>query len=591
MSDRGLTGANTLAYRGVRPSTPPNLVMHPRRPTVNDYKEFCVGDIWIDSSGRLLTPPVFPGNGDVYMLTSVAGNVASWVPFIGGLMSLSGDVGAHVHGDVNQNIQLTSNIGNLTITGNPGANRLEFDSSGGGNFVEKLISDDFVDVLPAGAGQIYIHGINGITTTGFGSTVTIDGVGALGTFPTDNGIAVPVAGVLNINANNAALGCGSSVTFSAPGATNLIQLNVSDALTNTIIGNGAGRAGITGQHNTVLGVGAATGLTTSSNNTIIGYHAAQGLTTGTPNIVIGSTAGSAMTGAESYNLLIGHPGVAGHTRLVTIADGGGVVALHNYPGQDASTVNFSNIFAGNGAGNFTLTGLGGDAGNSGFGDNALHGLTTGSVNAAVGSGALAFLTTGYSNVAIGHSCGADPTAMPVPTGITTGNDNVLLGYETGIAYTGAESGNVLIGSAAIFGNVTSGVAGESNVTKIINIRGVTTNVADAVPVLIDSASQLGTVSSSIRYKDNVEDMGSDSDNVLNLRPVTFEYKKHPGIRQYGLIAEEVVEHMPRLVVFDSDGLPETVKYHELPAILLNEMQKLVKRIDQLEKNLQRYEEL
>jgi len=219
MSDRGLTGANTLAYRGVRPSTPPNLVMHPRRPTVNDYLSFCVGDIWIDSSGRLLTPPVFPGNGDVYMLTSVAGNVASWVPFIGGLMSLSGDIGAHVHGDVNQNIQLTSNIGNLTITGNPGANRLEFDSSGGGTFVEKLISDDFVDVLPAGAGQIYIHGVNGITTTGFGSTVTIDGAGAsaLTTYTTNAGNAVPAANVLNV------LGAGSAVTT---GAGNTVTITV-----------------------------------------------------------------------------------------------------------------------------------------------------------------------------------------------------------------------------------------------------------------------------------------------------------------------------------------------------------------------------
>ena len=49
------------------------------------------------------------------------------------------------------------------------------------------------------------------------------------------------------------------------------------------------------------------------------------------------------------------------------------------------------------------------------------------------------------------------------------------------------------------------------------------------------------------------------------------------------IAEDVNDHMPRLVVKDAEGLPETVKYHELPAILLNEIKKLHKRIEELEK--------
>jgi len=37
-----------------------------------------------------------------------------------------------------------------------------------------------------------------------------------------------------------------------------------------------------------------------------------------------------------------------------------------------------------------------------------------------------------------------------------------------------------------------------------------------------------------------------------------------------------------LVVRDSDGLPETIKYHELPVLLLNELKKLKLRVDALE---------
>jgi hypothetical protein len=39
-----------------------------------------------------------------------------------------------------------------------------------------------------------------------------------------------------------------------------------------------------------------------------------------------------------------------------------------------------------------------------------------------------------------------------------------------------------------------------------------------------------------------------------------------------LIAEEVAEAMPELVVYGADGQPQTVQYHVLPALLLNELQ-------------------
>ncbi|MGI9309460.1 MAG: hypothetical protein ACR2P6_09370, partial [Gammaproteobacteria bacterium] len=42
---------------------------------------------------------------------------------------------------------------------------------------------------------------------------------------------------------------------------------------------------------------------------------------------------------------------------------------------------------------------------------------------------------------------------------------------------------------------------------------------------------------------------------------------------YGLIAEEVAEVFPELVVRNQQGEPETVKYHLLATLLLNELQK------------------
>jgi len=72
-------------------------------------------------------------------------------------------------------------------------------------------------------------------------------------------------------------------------------------------------------------------------------------------------------------------------------------------------------------------------------------------------------------------------------------------------------------------------------------------------------------------------MGAVSERVLALRPVTFRYRKpyDDGTTpvEFGLIAEEVAEIFPELVVRGSDGKPETVAYHLLPALLLNELQK------------------
>ena len=58
---------------------------------------------------------------------------------------------------------------------------------------------------------------------------------------------------------------------------------------------------------------------------------------------------------------------------------------------------------------------------------------------------------------------------------------------------------------------------------------------------------------------------------------SFRYKERNadgnGPLEYGLIAEEVVEVFPELVVYDNEGRPETVKYHLLSSMLLNELQK------------------
>ena len=102
-------------------------------------------------------------------------------------------------------------------------------------------------------------------------------------------------------------------------------------------------------------------------------------------------------------------------------------------------------------------------------------------------------------------------------------------------------------------------------------------------VLCSALGELGTVVSSIKYKENIEDF-KENISILNLRPVEFNYKKDKEKqKQYGLIAEEVHHNFPYLCLYNEKNEPESVKYHELPIFLLNEIKKLKLEIENLKK--------
>ena len=126
---------------------------------------------------------------------------------------------------------------------------------------------------------------------------------------------------------------------------------------------------------------------------------------------------------------------------------------------------------------------------------------------AAGFQALQQNTTGEHNTAIGYSS-LDKN--------TTGSFNVALG-------AGAGSGVITANDVICIGRAVDGV-NVSGTCFIGNIRGVTTQNANALPVVIDGAGQLGTVASSERFKKDIAIMGQASEEILALRPVTFHYK-------------------------------------------------------------------
>ncbi len=224
-------------------------------------------------------------------------------------------------------------------------------------------------------------------------------------------------------------------------------------------------------------------------------------------------------------------------------------------------------------------------GNTAIGSQTIGGPGSGgSRNVGVGNAAL-YANAGTGNIAMGYSALSS----------STGDYTIAIGDQAGSGKFGANNYNIYIGaSVGASGPTETGtirIGDTSNYARYFagGIRGVTTGSANAVNVVIDSNGQLGTISSSRRYKEDIHDMAEASSGLLQLRPVTYRYKEAyaDGSRplDYGLIAEEVAEIYPDLVARQADGTIETVQYHKLSAMLLNELQKQQRHIAAQEQEL------
>jgi hypothetical protein len=288
--------------------------------------------------------------------------------------------------------------------------------------------------------------------------------------------------------------------------------------------------------NTAEGQAALLSLTTGGFNTAVGFLSLRSDTTGQFNTAVG--AGTLLANTADGSTAIGAGALLSNTTGVSNTANGGFALFSNTVGN----------------------------GNTANGYQALYSNSTGVQNTANGIFTLLNNTTGLGNTAIG---------VAALNSNTVGNNNIALGVVAGSNLT-IGSNNIDIGNngGAAEGNTIRIGSGVQARTFIAAIRGVTTGVADAIPVLIDSDGQLGTANSSRRFKNDIKPMEQASEALLALKPVTFHYKSDKtDTPQFGLIAEEVAEVNPNLVVPDKNGEIYTVRYDAVNAMLLNEFLK------------------
>jgi trimeric autotransporter adhesin len=296
-------------------------------------------------------------------------------------------------------------------------------------------------------------------------------------------------------------------------------------------------------------------------NTSDGNNALLSLTTGTFNTAIGFDS-LLLTSDTSFNTGVGAGTLLLNTGTQNSAVGAGAL-LSNSTGSDNNAVgafalfNNTTAFFNNAHGRQCLFDNVDGSQNNAMGDLAMEVNVSGSFNTAMGDDALDACVDGNSNVAIGDEAGTD----------------VVHGSHI-----------ICIGAGVVGGGPFADL---DNTCYIGSIDGEpTSDPGSTVAVLIDSNNVLGTAPSSRSYKHDIKPMDKASEAILALKPVTFHYngdKKNTPC--FGLIAEDVAEVSPDLVVRDKNGELTTVRYEQINAMLLNEFLKEHKRVEEQQSSI------
>jgi hypothetical protein len=307
---------------------------------------------------------------------------------------------------------------------------------------------------------------------------------------------------------------------------------------------------------TAEGCNALNSLTTGVGNTGVGSYSLYLNTSGGSNTGIGAAA-LALNNADD-NTAVGVAALLLNTTGNENTAVGRNALIHNDSGSDNNAVgafalatNVSGFFN-NAHGRNALVNNDGSENNA-FGDLAMENNTSGSSNTAIGDDALRNNVDGSGNVAVGDEAG---------TGLDPSVNNCIAIGAPGDGPFATFDDTCFIGS--IFGEAVS-------------------DPGSQVPIYVDRFNNVGVFNtSSRRFKHDIQPMDKASETLHRLKPVTFKLNSDwKGTKQYGLIAEEVAEVDPQLVVRGRDGEIMAVHYEQINNMLLNEFLKEHKKVQEL----------
>ncbi len=235
----------------------------------------------------------------------------------------------------------------------------------------------------------------------------------------------------------------------------------------------------------------------------------------------------------------------------------------------------------------------------------------------------ALVITSTGKVGIGNTSPSSSFDLNVGSGgflvdgsSTTSNiaGKLRIGSTSSSTYDLTVDGHAYLTSGLRVGTTTTPATGGILANGVIEsnarfIQGSSTSGTGAV-MIRTSGGELRPQSSTKFVKDNIVDLKFSKDQIFKLRPVMYNLKPAlGGDREIGLIAEEVEEALPELVIYGPErqwigntGIPQTdengkeilntnklvpysVYYDRLPVYLLSIIKEQEDRLNQLEKKI------
>jgi len=355
---------------------------------------------------------------------------------------------------------------------------------------------------------------------------------------------------LRNTANNAHINLFSlagAPAFPLDGTINSINIGkgANSVAGNTVLGESALDASVSGGSNTAIGKSALTANTSGDSNTAVGEGSLSSTTTGRRNTAVGLQALRENTTADN-NTAIGR-----------------IALILNTTGEDNTAIGSGALDANTTASN-----------NTAVGKDALGANTTGFSCTAVGLNALDSNTTGGDNTAIGQNAGADNTS---------GGGNVFIGARAGLA--ASPSGSVTTGNDHF-------VLGDDNITQLFcadtsisssdsrDKTDVTTfNIGLAwiealrpVTYKWDKRSWYGTEAEPYGTPD-----GSKKKSKINIGFLAQEALEVEKAHGYGDSSDNML-----ICNLTEDGMRYGMKYERLVPILVNAIKELSAKVTALE---------
>ena len=231
-------------------------------------------------------------------------------------------------------------------------------------------------------------------------------------------------------------------------------------------------------------------------------------------------------------------------------------------------------------------------------------LTVGSTFSVTSAGVLTATSGTVGGFTISSSSIYAGTSLVLNTdGTLSGGNSSTLFYGYVNIGGGSATGERLIvaGTSALNGN--TGVLGNLTVTNSVtfgaitqqfeflsssgNVRVASTygNSVSGRTMLVSTSGLYGTSASTERKKHNIKPYAINTNALLQLEPVSFNYLESIDKEQnpeYGFIAEDADRiGLYELVGYDKEGLPEYFAYEKLPVFLLQLIKELKAEINQL----------